>query len=184
GGAPGASNDPADAREEALHPPRWVLARRAAAYRAYYEHMPLRRQMVPFGPDMRLYGRAAFGDLAQFHIVDDRQYRSHQPCVPPGRGGSAVVEDCADRLSPALTMLGPVQEAWLAAGFERSRARWNVLAQQTLMAQCDRKPGPGQRFWTDGWDGYPVARRRLLESIARSKAANPVVVGGDVHSFW
>jgi alkaline phosphatase D len=178
------SNDYADDRSETLHPREWFLERRAAAYRAYYEHMPVRRQMVPFGPHMRLYHRAAFGDLVQFHVLDDRQYRSHQPCPPPGRGGSTLVEDCADRLAPERTMLGATQEQWLATGLDRSRARWNVLAQQTLMAQLDVKPGPGQRFWTDGWDGYPLARRRLLESLGQRKASNPVVIGGDVHSFW
>jgi len=178
------SNDYADDRSERLDPREWFLARRAAAYRAYYEHMPMRRQMVPFGPQMRVYTRVAFGRLAQFCLLDDRQYRSHQPCVPPGRGGSAVVEDCAERLDPALTMLGDTQERWLEYQMDRSQARWNVIAQETLMAQLDRKPGPGQQFWTDGWDGYPVARRRLLEYLGRSKSANPVVIGGDVHSFW
>jgi len=81
-------------------------------------------------------------------------------------------------------MLGGAQESWLQAGLDRSPARWNVLAQQTLMAQLDRKPGPGQLFWTDGWDGYPAARRRLLDYLGRRKPANPIVVGGDVHSFW
>ena len=70
------------------------------------------------------------------------------------------------------------------SGLDRSRARWNVLAQQTLMAQLDRKPGPGQPFWTDGWDGYPAARRRLLDFLAPTQPANPLVIGGDVHSFW
>ncbi len=178
------SNDYADDRSEPLHPREWFLARRAAAYRAYYEHMPLRRSMVPVGPHAHLYHRVSFGTLAQFHLIDNRQYRSHQPCVPAGRGGSAVAEDCADRLDPRLTMLGDVQERWLETGLDRSRARWNILAQQTLMAQLDRKPGPGQRFWTDGWDGYPVARRRLLEYLGQRKPANPIVIGGDVHSFW
>ena len=178
------SNDYADDRSEQNHPREWYLRRRAGAYKAYYEHMPLRRQMVPLGPEMRLYHRVAFGNLVQFHLVDDRQYRSHQPCVAPGRGGSAVVEDCAERLDPKLTMLGEVQERWLETGLDRSRARWNVIAQQTLMAQLDRKPGPGQQFWTDGWDGYPVARRRLLDYLGQRKPANPVVIGGDVHMFW
>jgi alkaline phosphatase D len=159
-------------------------SRGAAAYQAYYEHMPLRRQMVPFGPHMRLYHRVAYGGLAQFHLLDDRQYRSHQPCTPPGRGGSAVVENCTDRLDPKLSILGADQERWLETSLDRSRARWNVIAQQTLMAQRDLKPGPGQQFWTDGWDGYPMARRRLLEYIGGRKPANPVVIGGDVHSFW
>jgi alkaline phosphatase D len=178
------SNDYADDRSEQNHPREWYLRRRAGAYKAYYEHMPLRRQMVPLGPEMRLYHRVAFGNLVQFHLVDDRQYRSHQPCVGPGRGGSAVVEDCAERLDPKLTMLGEAQERWLETGLDRSRARWNVIAQQTLMAQLDRKPGPGQQFWTDGWDGYPVARRRLLDYLGQRKPANPVVIGGDVHMFW
>ncbi len=178
------SNDYADDRSEQNHPREWYLRRRAGAYQAYYEHMPLRRQMVPLGPDMRLYHRVAFGHLVQFHLIDDRQYRSHQPCAGPGRGGSAVVEDCAERLDPKLTMLGEVQERWLETGLDRSRARWNVIAQQTLMAQLDHKPGPGQRFWTDGWDGYPVARRRLLDYLGQRKPANPVVIGGDVHMFW
>jgi alkaline phosphatase D len=178
------SNDYADDRSEQNHPREWYLQRRAGAYKAYYEHMPLRRQMVPLGSQMRLFHRVAFGNLAQFHLLDDRQYRSHQPCVAPGRGGSAVVEDCAERLDPKLTMLGEVQERWLETGLDRSRARWNVLAQQTLMAQLDRKPGPGQQFWTDGWDGYPVARRRLLDHLGKRKPANPVVIGGDVHMFW
>jgi len=178
------SNDYADDRSEQLHPREWFLARRAAAYRAYYEHMPLRRHMVPLGPQARLYHRVAFGDLAQFHLIDDRQYRSHQPCAPAGRGGSTIVEECADRLDPRLTMLGDTQERWLEFELDHSRARWNVIAQQTLMAQLDRKPGPGAEFWTDGWDGYPVARRRLLEYLGKRKPANPVVIGGDVHSFW
>ena len=177
-------NDYADDRSERLYAPAWFLARRAAAYQAYYEHMPLRRTAVPFGPNMRIFARVSFGRLADFHMLDDRQHRSHQVCPRPGMGGSAVVDDCAARLDPALTMLGDVQERWLMANLERSRARWNVLAQQTLMAQLDRKIGPGQAFWTDGWDGYPAARRRLLEFIERKKPANPIVIGGDVHSFW
>jgi alkaline phosphatase D len=89
------SNDYANDRGQVLNGREWFLARRAAAYQAYYEHMPLRRQMVPFGPHMRLYHRLAFGGLVQFHLLDDRQYRAHQPCTPPERGGSAIGEGCA-----------------------------------------------------------------------------------------
>ena len=161
------SNDYADDRSETLHPREWFLERRAAAYRAYYEHMPLRRQMVPFGPHMRLYHRAAFGDLVQFHVLDDRQYRSHQACPPPGRGGSTLVEDCADRLAPERTMLGATQEQWLATGLDRSRARWNVLAQQTLMAQLDRQAGPGAAV-LDGWVGRLSIRAAPSARVSRS----------------
>ena len=140
----------------------WFLLRRAAAYRAYYEHMPLRRGMLPLGPHMRLHSRVAFGDLAAFHLLDGRQYRSYQACPRPGRGGANMVEECAERLDPTRSMLGETQERWLEAGLSASKAKWNVIAQQTLIAQIDTKPGDGQRFWTDAWDGYPAARRRLL----------------------
>ena len=178
------SNDYADDRSEQAHPREWFLRRRAGAYQAYFEHMPLRNSMVPLGHQMRLYEQVAFGNLIRFYMVDDRQYRSHQPCASPGRGGSTVVEECADRLDPKLTLLGEVQERWLETSLDRSRTRWNVIAQQTLMAQLDRKIGPGQQLWTDGWDGYPAARRRLLDYLGTRKPANPIVIGGDVHAFY
>jgi alkaline phosphatase D len=178
-------NDYANDRSQYLDDPQFFLERRAAAYRAFYEHMPLPKRMQPAGPDMRIYTRVQFGALAAFHVLDDRQYRSHQVCPRPGRGGSTVVpaESCPELYDPALTLLGLEQEKWLYEGLAASSARWNVIAQQTLMAQVDRKPGEGQSFWTDAWDGYPAARARLLGSIAERKVANPLVIGGDVHTF-
>jgi alkaline phosphatase D len=84
-------------------------------------------------------------------------------------------------------MLGGEQEAWLASGLASSAARWNILAQQTLMAQSSQTPivqAEDGRFWTDGWDGYPMARQRLFEALVKSRAANPLVLGGDVHTFY
>ena len=174
-------NDYADGRSEDLDPN--FLVRRAAAYQAYWEHMPLRRSALPNGPHMQLYGRHDFGGLARFHVLDDRQYRDHQVCPRLGRGGSNVVDDlkCPSRLETQRTLLGRWQEDWLYAGLSGSKAKWNIVAQQLLMAQTDRKPGPERQFWSDGWDGYPGARARLLQAIAERKPANPVVIGGDVH---
>jgi len=176
-------NDYADDRSQNLDPRNLFLLRRAAAYQAYYEHMPLPSGMRPRGPALHLYTRSTFGRLAEFSVLDTRQYRSHQVCPRRGRGGSNVVdaEFCRERLDPNLTMLGAAQEQWLREGLAASRARWNVIAQQTMMAQADRKPGDGQSFWTDGWDGYPRARQRLLRFIAERRIANPVVISGDVH---
>ncbi len=179
-------NDYANDRSENADHPEWFLARRAAAYKAYYEHMPLRREMIPFGPHARLYTRVAFGNLATFHVLDDRQYRSPQACPRLGRGGSNVVDaaECTALADPSRTMLGAEQERWLEAGLRGTRAKWNVLAQQTTMAQFDQKPGSGRTAWTDGWDGYPAARKKLVDSLADNKVANPVVIGGDSHCFW
>lgn len=175
-------NDYANDRAQDLDPN--FLARRAAAYQAYYEHMPLRAASRPRGPDMRLYNHYDFGRLVRFYVLDGRQYRTPQACPKPGRGGANTVNGCTERLAEHRTLLGFEQEAWLGARLADSQARWNVLAQQTLMAQVDRGSGPERRYWTDGWDGYPAARRRLLAEIARRKVANPLVIGGDVHAYW
>jgi alkaline phosphatase D len=160
------------------------LVRRAAAYRAYYEHMPLAVTALPRGPAAQMYDHFVFGDLASFFVLDDRQYRAHHACPRPGRGGGNVVDECAERLAAGRTMLGTTQEAWLKNGLTRTRARWNVLAQQTLMAQQDRRAAPARGFSTEGWDGYPDARARLLGDIAQIRPSNPLVIGGDVHCNW
>ena len=179
-------NDYADERPEDGMPREAFLERRAAAYRAYYEHMPLPARMRPDGPRMRLHAQLGWGGLAQFHVLDTRQYRSWQACPRRNRAGGSNtvdVEQCARLFAPGRSMLGFAQERWLDAALARSRAGWNVIAQTTRMAQFDQKPGPGRRAWTDGWDGYPAARTRLFEALTSHKVSNPVVIGGDVHSF-
>jgi len=181
------SNDYAGERDERLSPT--FAQRRAAAYQAFYEHMPLRLPPPRSFASVRMFQRHDWGRLARFHVLDDRQYRAVQACPRPNAGGSssASPQSCAALHDPARTMLGMEQEAWLAAGLRSSKARWNVLAQQTLMAQSTQVPiaaPDGGRFWTDGWDGYPAARRRLLDTVTSTRAANPLVLGGDVHTFY
>ncbi|TQK06702.1 alkaline phosphatase D [Herbaspirillum sp. SJZ107] len=181
------ANDYAAGRDERLSPT--FAARRAAAYQAFYEHMPLRLPPPKSFASVRMFQRYDWGRLARFHVLDDRQYRAVQVCPRPNAGGSSSVSAraCPSLLDPRRSMLGGEQEAWLEAGLRASKARWNILAQQTLMAQSSQVPatGPdGGRFWTDGWDGYPAARRRLLDTLATTRAANPLVLGGDVHTFY
>ncbi len=177
-------NDYANDRSENDDASDWFLARRAAAYKAYYEHMPLPRSMVPLGDAMRISSRMPYGTLANLFMLDDRQYRSDQPCPPPGRTGAAFIENCKARLDPRAPLLGQAQERWLEAGLDQSQARWNLVGQHSLMAQADALAGNGQRFYSDGWAGYPIARTRLLDYFGSRKPANPVVLSGDVHSFW
>jgi alkaline phosphatase D len=163
--------------------PARFLAQRAGAYQAYWEHMPLSNALRPDGPGLRLYDRYRFGALAELVTLDDRQYRSHHACRATLARGKPL-ENCAERLDPGRTMLGAAQEAWFADGMRRASARWNVVAQQTLMAELDRGPGERHVYWADGWDGYPVARQRLLDAVAASPVKDTLVLGGDVHSFW
>ncbi len=162
----------------------FFLRRRAAAYRAWYEHMPVPPSMAPNGPAIRIYDSWRFGDLVDLFLLDDRQYRSHHACAQ-GKGGRSLFTDCAERLDPKRTMLGAEQEAWLRDGLSRARARWTLIAQQTLMAETDRAAaGASERvYWMDGWDGYPAARQRLLDAMAARRGANHVVLGGDVHMY-
>ncbi len=179
------SNDYADdvGEQERGEP---FLARRAAAYQAFWEHMPLPRAAKPAGPRAQLFRRAAFGDLADLHVLDDRQYRDVQPCQPPGRGGGTRVTEaqCPALNDPARSLLGTAQEAWLAQGLRDGRSRWTLILQQTRMARL--RGGPGDPvYWTDGWDGYPAARRRLLDalSLRGPGQGTPLVLGGDIHAF-
>ena len=161
-----------------------TLARRAAAYKAYYEHMPLKPWMRPSGPDARVYTRFQFGDLAAFHVLDTRQYRTPQPCQRLDRGGGNYLVDCGERKSTSATMLGTEQERWLDQSLRDSRARWNVIAQQCLVAQLNLSSGPMQSFWTDAWDGYPAARARLLKTLHEAGTSNPAFIGGDAHMYF
>jgi len=171
-------NDYAGAMSENGDPQEVFLARRAAAYQAYYEHMPLRPSSMPHGPDARLYRRLTFGDLAEFNVLDTRQYRTDQQC---GDVGSR----CEASLDPAMTLTGPEQEVWLFDGLAKSDARWNVIAQQVMMAQLDGEPSPTEQLFNhDQWDGYPLARQRLLDHLDSAGVGNPVVLTGDVHSAW
>ncbi len=184
-------NDYANDQGEALESD--FLARRAAAYQAYWEHLPFAPAARPRNTDMRIFERYDWGRLARIHAVDDRQYRDPQVCPRPGRGGSNTVtpKDCPALLDPRRTLLGAAQERWLAEGWS-TQYGWNLLAQQTLMARFSwRDPAlreapdmPGGLYWTDGWDGYPAARARLLGAVAERKIDNVVVLGGDVHTHY
>lgn len=180
------ANDYAGLRDERLSPD--FAARRAAAYQAYYEHQPIRLLTQGGYGAMRMQQRYDWGRLARLHVLDNRQYRAPQACTV-GRGGSSSVyaSACAALRDPARDMLGADQRRWLDQGLKNSPARWNILAQQTLMAggsQVALKHDGDGRYWTDGWDGYPAARQRLYDALQASNAANPLVLSGDVHTFY
>ena len=155
------------------------VQRRASAYQAYYEHMPLRRSSMPRGPDMPIYRRLAFGDLAEFNVLDTRQYRDNQA---NGDGNKPPTPETRD---PDRTLLGEEQERWLMDGLAASGARWNVLTQQLFFARAD-KPGVDGRLYRDmdAWDGYDGCRDRIVDFISRQDVENPVVLSGNVHANW
>jgi alkaline phosphatase D len=154
------------------------LDRRAAAYQAYWEHMPLRRSSLPSGSSLQLFRRFSYGTLASFFVLDTRQYRSDQPC------GDGIKPLCRAVFDEKASLLGGAQERWLFDGFGQSRARWNVIPQQVMVAPVDRAEGPDQTFSMDQWSGYEAGRTRLLNFLATRRPSNPVVLTGDIHSNW
>lgn len=162
--------------------PAAFAARRAAAYRAYFEHMPLRAWRRPRGNALPLSGRTTIGNLASIHVLDARQYRAPQACPEQG---DMIGVDCAQRHAATQTMLGAAQQQWLFDGLGASQARWNIIAQQTLLAPFISEHERGERkVWSDGWDGYAGARDALLGFVDDAAINNVVALGGDMHAHY
>jgi alkaline phosphatase D len=160
-------------------------AKRAAAYRAWWENVPVRAKPPGNDGSMRIYRSFRFGDLVTLPVVDARQYRTplategQGPASPPG--GYSLLPAALDSNA---TILGKEQERWLQRTLDRSGAQWNVLAQQTQMAAVDHTPedGSSSGYSTDTWDGYVAARNRLLGHVDKAKVKNFVTLGGDTHT--
>ena len=165
---------------DGVNTPREVfLLRRAAAFQAYYEHMPLRRPAFPSGSRMQVYRRLQFGSLVDLSILDTRQYRSNQACGDGARTG------CAEALDPNRTMLGDDQERWLYGNLATARAQWTLIGQQVYSFARDLvRSAPEGRYAMDKWDGYVGARTRLYSRLKETKTPNPIVISGDVHAHF
>jgi alkaline phosphatase D len=170
-----ADTDPKDT------PPQDFLFRRAAAFQAWYEHMPVRRSLIPRGPDILAYRAFHFGNLADMMVLDTRQYRSHAPCKGRFRA------HCTEADAPDRTMLGGGQEGWLAQNLQTAKGTWQVLAQQVLFSPLDwrsfpsmpKSDAPVRRM--DVWDGASAGRARVMQALREAKIANAVVLTGDLH---
>jgi len=168
-----------------------LLELRAAAYQAYYEHQPLRKEARPAGPDLQLFRHRGFGNLLEFNILDTRQYRS-----PQGTSCNAALRAegdgfCPASLDPERTLLGERQKSWLTGRFEAATARWNVLAQQIPFARIDNEADPDLASYggreMDKWDGYAFERDQVsaaLAGAASERGFQPIVITGDVHANY
>lgn len=172
------SNNYANDVQEKGQPREEFLKRRAWAYQAYYEHMPLRAASLPKGPDMVLYRQLEFGKLIRLHMLDTRQFRTDQAC------GDGLKKACDDLRNPAQTLLGEKQEQWFDQSLRTSPAVWDLIGQQILVTLQDFDAGPDEVFNMDSWSGYPLARKRLVDTLAARPQRNAVIITGDVHASW
>ncbi|AZG44991.1 alkaline phosphatase D family protein [Gordonia insulae] len=151
------------------------LLRRAQALRAWWENTPVRVDHRPRGADVRAYRRFEYGDLVEFNVLDTRTFRSDQV-----NGDNDSAQDAATA-DPRRTILGAAQEHWLLDGFTHHRHRWNVLAQQTTMADLARSVDGSRAVSMDGWSGYEAARARVLDGARARDVPNLVSMVGDIH---
>ncbi len=173
------NNYAGDISEEINVDPVELLLRRVNAYQAYYEMMPLRHRSLPSGPDMRLYRKASFGKLAEFLVLDTRQYRTDQP------NGDKKSPLNAEALNPNSTLLGAKQRGWLERSLITSQSTWNILAQQVMMGLVGFAKGDHPPVYSmDQWPGYAAERMRLVQFMEERRVPNPVVLTGDIHSNW
>lgn len=163
--------------EKNVDPAKYML-RRANAYQAYYEMMPLRKRSLPQGPHLQLYRRASFGRLAELMVLDTRQYRTDQP----NNDRKSPLNAAA--LAPENSLLGSKQRNWLFHSLLDSDATWNVFAQQVMMGMVGFKTDDGPVYSMDQWPGYTAERRRILEFMSERRIPNPVILTGDIHSNW
>jgi alkaline phosphatase D len=187
-------NDYAGTQEGSVGPSTNFLKRRAAAYQAYYEHMPLRASVLTQGvagldkgAEMRIYESYKFGNLLSITMLDTRQYRSPQACTPNGKPGSGVLDPktCELLRDESRTMLGLQQEQWLEQQLQNGKDHtWNFIGQSTLFGQILLSYADGPKIWNDGWDGYPASRTKIVNQLVKHKVPNPVMLGGDVHENW
>jgi alkaline phosphatase D len=187
-------NDYAGTQEGSMGPSTNFLKRRAAAYQAYYEHMPLKASVLTEGiagldkgAEMRIYDNYKFGSLLSLSMLDTRQYRSPQACTPNGKTGSGVLDpkSCELLSDQSRSMLGLQQEQWLEKQLQDGKDHaWNLIGQSTLFGQILLSYADGPKIWNDGWDGYPVTRSRITQQLVKHKVPNPVILGGDVHESW
>ena len=164
------------------------LARRADAFRAYLEWMPIREpQTYQSEPHTgtQFFRRFTFGDLAELSVVETRQNRSRQEPTTVGTPPVRVNPALAD---PSRHLPEPAQLSWLTEGVTSGRTAWHLIGNQTVFTRVftipQARPVPGQVFNADQWDGYQADQRALLAAMARSGQTDPVVLTGDIHSSW
>ncbi len=147
---------------------RYSAARKAAAYKAFFQSMPA------YVTPGRQYRTLRFGRTVDLVIMDQRRYRANQPC------GDAVAPPCADWNQPR-DFLGQTQMKYVQTQLRKSKAAWKVLANEVTIMPT--KVLGGSFYGFDNWDGYPQEREQLLTFIRDKGIKDVVFITGDIHTF-
>jgi len=104
--------------------------RRAAAFQAYHEWLPIRT-----GSDVaNIYRNFKFGELISMNMMDTRHIARDQPLsfeqlLDPAADAAALIAD------PSRRLIGDEQLSWLVQEWSNSTTTWEVLGQQVLMGR-------------------------------------------------
>jgi alkaline phosphatase D len=146
--------------------------RKAAAYRAYLEWLPIRESTEA---GIRLYRGFRFGNLVDLLMLDTRALRDRQ----------VATTDLEGLVNPARSILGAAQETWLFDALRSSTQAgtgWRVLGQQVMFS---RVVPPGQSVMlSDTWEGYQASRDRVLDLLETERVRDVAILSGDLHSSW
>jgi alkaline phosphatase D len=80
-------------------------------------------------------------------------------------------------------MLGAEQKAWFFGELDKTKARWNVIANEVIMSQMPISIGNPPPFNIDQWDGFTVERQAVIEKFGSLPDLNPLVITGDIHAY-
>jgi len=147
------------------------LTRKDAAVQAYLEWLPVKQD-----PDNMIYRTLRLGDLADLHMLDERL---------AGRTKPPDLESGDELWDKSREMLGKKQSEWLEHQILNSKANWQLIGNQVIFSGLNVRPV----FKTtdknlDSWDGYPAARKVLVDFIKDNKISNLIFLTGDTHAAW
>ena len=148
--------------------------RRANGYKAFFEHMPRIRDRPD--PD-RIFGSQSFGRNVELFLLDERRFRSDQPC-----GDQFGTANCPEAFEKDRTMLGGAQRRWFKRALDRSTATWKIVGNQDMFMALDAPAG--NPINPDQWDGYKAEREELMNFARNKGIENIAFVTGDIHTFF
>jgi len=144
--------------------------RKKAARKAYYEWMPVREPVYH-----ELYRSFRMGKLANLIMLDTRI-----------AGRTAQVDSMTDPhfMDEDRTIIGQQQFNWLSQQLSTD-AKWNIIGNQVPFGPMYvDSSATAKEAYMDGWDGYPVERKKVVDWLAQNNKGNTVWVTGDFHASF
>ena len=173
--------------------PIWMISPRMTnGNKAFRVYNPIRESMTD---PMQLYRSFRWGSLAEFFLIDDRQYRSpkYTCCNTAAESGFVLTDDdttchvSGEALAPSAacntamadssrTILGAAQKAWLESGLMNSTATFKFIMNGPPITQLIFVP-------YDRWEAWPAERNEILDFITNNGINNVIWLSTDLHGI-